>query len=157
MKIPNHKNYFFIVLVFLCCACSNKEIFSEFHSFPSSVWDKDNIVQFEVAVTDTISYHDVVIEVRSNDDYQFRNLWLFVNFKTPDGKVRSDTINGELADMYGKWHGKGISLYTLPLPFEQSVMYPVSGTYTYSIRQGMRENPLKGISDIGLRISKQAN
>ena len=69
---------------------------------------------------------------------------------------RADTISADLADVYGKWYGKGMSLYNLSIPYETSVLFPDTGIYVYSIRQGMRENPLKGITDIGLKVSKKS-
>lgn len=100
---------------------------------------------------------DVSLEIRNNNDYPFRNIWLFVDFQAPGGDVRTDTVGVDLADVYGKWHGSGISLYSLSIPYEKAVRFPQKGAYTYSIRQGMRENPLKGISDIGLKISKKVD
>jgi hypothetical protein len=32
--------------------------------------------------------------------------------------------------------------------------YPLPGIYSYSIRQGMREESLQGISDIGMTVVK---
>jgi gliding motility-associated lipoprotein GldH len=148
---------FALILFFLTTACSHKEAFSEFHSFPQANWAQEDIAKFEVVITDTIQRYDVFLEVRNNNDYPFRNLWLFVDITTPDGKQRSDTINSELADIYGKWYGKGISLYSYSFPYESNIQYPVSGNYTYSIRQGMRKNPLNGISDIGLTVSKNTD
>jgi len=97
----------------------------------------------------------VSIELRNNNSYPFSNIWLFVDFQMPDGMCRADTINADLADVYGKWYGKGMSLYNLSIPYEISILYPDTGTYIYTIHQGMRENILKGISDIGLKVSKQ--
>ncbi len=156
MKNLSLKGGITVLLLVLAAGCSHNEIHSEFHSFPGGKWNKNEAVRFEVVVTDTVSLYDVQIEVRNKNDYPFRNLWLFIDFQTPDGSLRHDTINCELADVYGRWHGKGMSLYTLDFLFEQQVRYPHSGTYTYYIRQGMREDLLNGISDIGLNVLKKS-
>ncbi len=85
--------------------CSNKEIFSEFHSFPQSEWDQQKKVQFEVLVTDTSLRYDVSLAIRNNDNYPFRNLFLFIDYQMPNGHLRSDTLHTELADIYGKCFG----------------------------------------------------
>jgi gliding motility-associated lipoprotein GldH len=138
-------------------SCSHNEIFFEYHSFKKGGWDRNDVAVYHVNINDTTDLFDVSFEIRNNNDYPFRNIWLFVDFQIPEGSVRTDTIGANLADVYGKWYGKGISLYSLTIPYETSARFPQKGTYTYAIRQGMRENPLKGISDIGLKISKKTD
>ncbi len=130
-------------------------MFFQFKGVEGAQWDRNTSFDFAVEVTDTLSYYNVFLEVRSKENYPYRNLWLFVNQKAPEGSIQKDTINCELADIYGKWYGRGSTLHTLSLPFEQNIRFSISGTYLYSIKQGMRENKLNGISDIGLRIVKQ--
>ena len=150
-----HSKYFVLLIFFFVLAnCSGEALYSKFTEIKNASWEKNSPCDFEFMVTDTINSYDVFVEVRSNNDYMFRNLWLFVCLTTPDGSVRQDTLNCELADVYGKWHGKGNSLYTLDFLYEDAICFPDTGTYTYSVRQGMREDPLKGISDIGLRVVK---
>ena len=150
------KHYIFILLLFLA-SCSNNEVFFEYHSFKRSGWDRHSAAVYPVHINNTADLFDISLEIRNNNDYLFRNIWLFVDFQTPESHVRTDTISVDLADVYGKWHGKGISLYSLVIPYKTSVRFPQKGVYTYSVRQGMRENPLKGISDIGLKVSKKTN
>jgi gliding motility-associated lipoprotein GldH len=150
------KRYFFILFLLLV-SCSYNEIFFEYHSFKKEGWDRKDAAVFHINIDNTADLVDVSLEIRNNNDYPFRNLWLFIDFQTPGGNVRTDTIGVDLADVYGKWYGKGISLYSLTVPYETAIHFPQKGTYTYSIRQGMRENPLTGISDIGLKISKNTD
>ena len=150
-----------LILLFLSVlmsACKEKDgMYLQFRGIEEAKWNQSKSYDFAVDMTDTLSRYDVFLEIRNNESYSFRNLWLFVNLKTPEGQTRRDTVNCELADPYGKWYGKGGSLHTLSLPFEQNVQFRIPGTYLYSIRQGMREDELKGISDIGLRVVKQGN
>jgi len=150
------KRYFFILFLFLV-SCSHNEIFFEYHSFKQEGWDRKDAAVFHINIDNTTDLFDVLLEIRNNNDYPFRNIWLFVDSQPPGGNVRTDTISVDLADAYGKWNGKGISLYSLTVSYETAIRFPQEGTYTYSIRQGMSENPLKGISDIGLKISKKIN
>jgi len=137
-------------------SCSHKEIFFEYHSFTNAEWNRDDPVVFDVKIEDNSQPYDVSVELRNDDTYPFSNIWLFVDYKMPNGNSRTDTIGADLADIYGKWYGKGLSLYNLSIPYETTILFPDTGTYIYSIRQGMRENPLKGISDIGLKVSKKS-
>ncbi|MDR3340868.1 MAG: gliding motility lipoprotein GldH [Candidatus Symbiothrix sp.] len=144
-----------LIAVLSLIACSHKEVFFEFHSIKNAIWDRSEKAVFEVNIKDNAKPFAISLEVRSNNDYPFRNIWLFVDFKTPGSTIRTDTVSADLADIYGKWYGKGISLYSLSIPYEPHFLFPDTGTYSYTIRQGMRENPLIGISDIGLKVSEK--
>jgi gliding motility-associated lipoprotein GldH len=146
----------FILMISGITACSHKEVFFDYHSFANAKWSRDEPAVFNVKIEEKSQPYDVSIELRNNDAYPFSNIWLFVDYKTPGGKSRTDTISADLADIYGKWYGKGMSLYNLSIPYETSVLFPDTGTYIWSVRQGMRDDPLKGISDIGLKVSKKS-
>lgn len=153
-KNPNLKYNIFILFALVLVSCTHNEVFFEFHSLKNADWNREDPGIFEVNITDNQARYDVSVEVRNDDNYSFQNIWLSVDIKTPQGNVRKDTISADLADIYGKWYGKGISIHSLSIPYETGIQYPDTGKYVYTIRQGMRENPLKGISDIGLKISK---
>jgi gliding motility-associated lipoprotein GldH len=145
------------LLFFFLVSCSHNEIFFEYHSFKKDGWDRKDAAIYHINIDNTTDLFDVSLEIRNNNNYPFRNIWLFVDFQAPGGNVRTDTVGVDLADVYGKWYGKGISLYSFTIPYETAVRFPRKGTYTYAVRQGMRENPLIGISDIGLKISKKTD
>jgi len=155
MRSAFFKLFIFIAMILANVSCSHKEVFFEYHSFTNAEWNRDDKAVFNVKIEEKAQPYDVSIELRNNDDYPFSNLWLFVDFKMPNGKSRTDTIGTDLADIYGKWYGKGLSLYNLSIPYETSILFPDTGTYVYSVRQGMRIDPLKGITDIGLKVSKK--
>ena len=142
----------------LCCillpACVNKNTYTDFHSFKNGEWDKDSICHFEVNISDTINPHQIFIETRNSNLYPYQNIWLFIELKTPSGNIRNDTIGFDLADDFGKWLGKGINIYKLERPYEESFIFRQSGIYTFSIRQGMRDKVLKGITEIGVKVTK---
>jgi gliding motility-associated lipoprotein GldH len=76
-----------------------------------------------------------------------------VNSVSPDLVEFKDTLECVLADNYGRWIGKGGgSLHQLPVSFMQQIKFPKPGTYKFELIQGMREDTLAGIHDIGLRI-----
>lgn len=137
-------------------SCNYPEVFSEFHSIKNAQWERSDPALFEVQITDSLARYDIFFEIRNNNNYDFRNLWLFIHSHEPGGEVHSDTLNIELADLHGKWKGKGLSLYTLAYLYRQDVTFPRSGTYRYTIQQGMRKDPVEGISDIGMKVLKKA-
>ena len=143
-----------ILIIWGTVSCSHKEVFFKYRSFASAGWNREDTAVFNVKIEDNSQPYRVTIELRNDNNYPFSNIWLFVDYKTPDGNSRLDTVGYDLADVYGKWKGRGLGLFNLSIPYEDTILFPDTGTYIYSISQGMRDNPLKGISDIGLKVSK---
>ena len=142
----------------LCCiilfACVDKNTHISFRSLKNTEWNKDSICQFEIKISDTINPHQIFIQTRNDNMYPYRNIWLFVDFQTPSGNVRRDTIGIGLADDFGKWNGQGLSMNKMEVCYEESFIFRQSGNYVFSIRHGMRDDILKGISEIGIKISR---
>ena len=143
----------FILSCLILSACVNKNTHIDFYSFKNAKWDKDSICQFKVNISDTINPYQIFIETRNDNSYPYRNIWLFVDIKTPSENIRKDTIGFDLADDFGKWFGQGISVYKLEVLYEKSIIFPQSGNYVFSIRHGMRDDVLKGISEVGIKWS----
>jgi len=97
------------------------------------------------------------LQIRNNNLYPYQNLWLFVAEKQPDGTIVRDTVECMLADEYGKWVGTGISIFNSDIPIRVGYTFPQRGQYTFTIRQGMRDERLKGIEQIGIRIERIKN
>nr|WP_321353619.1 gliding motility lipoprotein GldH [uncultured Draconibacterium sp.] len=145
----------FAGIVMLLAACNSQSVFDKYKPIDKGVWNKDSLVVFKVPVTDTLQNHNLYINVRNNVDYRYSNLWLFVNIKQPSGEAVQDTFEMLLADPSGKWLGEGFGgLKTREAIYWRNVFFPHSGDYTISLQQGMRNDELKGISDVGVRVEK---
>ena len=151
----NIKTGILLLFSFLMAGCSDDAVFQDSKEFPSYGWDKDNVIRFDYTSTDTLGTYDIIIDVRNDGNYHYQNFWLFVNSISPDLIEFKDTLECVLADNHGRWIGKGGgSLHQLPVSFMQQVKFPKLGVYRFELIQGMREDTLAGIHDIGLRIIK---
>ncbi|MDP3434324.1 MAG: gliding motility lipoprotein GldH, partial [Bacteroidota bacterium] len=113
------------------------------------------VVVFKVELTDTIRNHNWYVNIRNKGTYQYSNLWLFLSVGSPDGITRTDTVEFSLAEASGRWKGSGLGdLHDNQILYKSSVYLPHKGEYTFRIKQGMRDNVLEGIRDIGIRIEK---
>ena len=83
----------------------------------------------------------------------FSNLYLFLDFTFPNGKNRRDTLGCTLADARGNWFGSGTgSLIDHRISFKEDFEFPIKGRYNLRVTQGMRQDPLKGVTDLGFRL-----
>lgn len=138
----------------LCCSCSHEVQYEQYQAIENTLWEKDKIYYFTFRIDDPSVLYDLTLEIRNNNLYPYQNLWLFCSEEPPIGPLTRDTMECVLADEFGKWYGKGISLYQLSFPIRQHYRFPLAGQYTYSFRQGMRNDKLKGIQEIGFRVQK---
>jgi len=136
-------------------SCDSKRVFEENKEIAGSVWNRNNVVSFKIPITDTLSPHNVYLNIRQNGQYNKSNIYLFINIISPKGDKIRDTVNCILADTKGKWLGSGLGdLYNNQLMYKHNIGFPHAGTYTFEIEQAMRVDNLKNVEDIGVRIER---
>ena len=144
-----------ILLITGIVSCDRKRVFEAYKTLANNGWNKDSVVIFDVALSDTIRNHNLYVNIRNKGTYPYSNLWLFLSVGSPDGKMITDTVEFSLAEASGRWKGSGIGdLHDNQILYKSSVYFPHKGNYTFHIKQGMRDNVLPGIRDIGFRIEK---
>jgi len=155
MKQPASLALFFILVLSYLSSCDSARKFDEFKNIPGSAWHKDSLVNFQIPVTDTLQHHNLIIQIRNETTYNYSNLWLFIEICQPGGNVLRDTFEVSLAEPSGKWLGEGLGgIKTLQTYYKKNFWFPVSGSYSISLQHGMRQDILKGIHDVGIRIEK---
>jgi gliding motility-associated lipoprotein GldH len=156
--IKGKSRYSFILILTSCLlllSCNNNVAYTDSVPMPGKKWDLMNILSFRVPIDDTLKSNDVIFTIRTGTSYPFRNIYLFVQTRSPDGKFITDTLQYYLADEKGNWYGRGFGdIHELNLPYKSNVYFPVKGTYQFNIRHGMRIEDLNGVYDFGLRIEK---
>ena len=155
--------FFLIFLISLLLAsCDPNRVYEENIKIPEGIWNVNNPLLFEVEIFDTVSLHNVYINVRNAGMYQFSNLCLFINITSPNGTTQRVSIECILADEKGKWLGSGLGdIWDNQILFSKGVKFHKKGTYKFVFEQAQRygersyiEN-LPFIMDIGLRIERQ--
>ncbi len=137
-------------------ACDSKRVYEQNIDIPEYIWDKENPIYFDVPITDTISLHNVYINIRNASGYGYSNVYLFLDTKYPDNSISRDTIECILADPAGKWLGDGSGdIWDNQILFKKNVRFRQMGTYKFRYEQAMRMPKLPMIMDVGLRIEKQ--
>lgn len=155
-KMKGYFQFLFLAgILAIMGACDSNLVFEQYQPITNRNWNKDSVLVFNIPITDTTSNHNLYISIRNDVDYPYSNLWLFINIEQPNGESLNDKFEITLADPSGKWLGEGFGgLKTREVIFRSNVFFPVSGDYKISIEQGMRDDVLHGISDVGIRIDK---
>lgn len=136
-------------------ACSHNVIYSSYQDIPLSGWDKDSVLSFPVMVDDSLATYDVVVSVRHGQNYPHQNLWFFIGGFGPEGAFPADTLEYYLANDRGRWIGNGIGdKHEMPCLIHQNFRFPRTGEYTFFVQHGMRDDLLRGVSEVGLIVEK---
>lgn len=143
----------FVLASILVSSCSYNDIYNQSIMIPNETWHMDSIANFNVNVHDTISPHNIFINLRNTVNYPNSNLYLFIETQAPNGARLRDTLECILANSQGQWLGKGFGrIRDNQIPYKKSVRFPAQGNYHFSIQQAMRTRELKEVVSIGIRI-----
>ncbi len=156
----------FIALILLIVgfsACNNNHVvFDKYQTLDLQKWHKDSILKFTFEPVDTVSRHNIFVNIRNNNAYVYSNLFLIVGIEFPDQYTVIDTLEYEMADADGKFLGSGMTdLKENMLEYKPGLIFPKSGNYQIYVQHAMRKGgsvegieELDGISDVGIRIEK---
>jgi len=143
---------------FLLClySCNTGTIFSENRLIKNEKWNSKDTLKFIFQVEDTLSAYELLVNIRNTTDYKYSNFFLFIHILFPDQKRADDTLECMLTDDMGKWLGKGHGkIKDNRILYRKNILFPRKGMYKVLIVHGMREENLRGISDIGFMVTKQ--
>ncbi len=147
-----------VVFMALCAlsliACSKRSEFEGNQRIHIEGWVAEEPIHFEFETNDTVKLHNFYIDVRNREDYAFSNIFFFVEMEFPNGKKSVDTVECALADDQGHWFGSAsANIYEHEFLYQRAKQFPLGGRYKIDIRQGMRQSPLKGITDVGFKLT----
>ncbi|NLP57201.1 gliding motility lipoprotein GldH [Lutibacter sp. B1] len=151
-----------ILIVFVLFSCDSNRVFDEYKPIKDHKWYSDNKIDFIINNQDTISKKNVFITIRNNKNYEFSSLFLITKIEFPSGFQVIDTLEYEMTDAMGNWLGSGFTdIKENKLFYKENVVFSEKGDYNIDIQHATRSindiegtEPLKGITDVGLRIEK---
>ena len=148
-------HFILILTITLLTSCGLSYTYNEYVDISEAKWFKNEVARFEVSINDTISYQDFYLSVRNDTEYRFSNLFVFLTTHFPNGNVTRDTIECVLADISGKWNGKGWgNIKDNKILLKSDLIFPAKGKYEFFVQQAMREDTLRGIHSVGISIEK---
>jgi gliding motility-associated lipoprotein GldH len=157
LKLTFFFRFTLVVFLFLNLqGCYQNVVLEQNIRVDAAGWNYNKELVFTTDIADTSSLFDIFINVRNNTEYPYSNLILFFTTEFPDGRLFKDTVECILADRTGKWTGSGFgNIKSNSFHFRKDVWFPQEGEHNFYISQGMREEFLQGIHDIGIRIERK--
>ena len=139
------------ILCSLCLgACvSGQNDFCEFRQLPEEGWAYGDTLCFTPQFADSTVTSVPVIALRHNNSYPYSNLWLELSRVNTDSTVTRDTVNVRLADIYGRWQGKGFGA-SYQYADTLVTVAPIPSGQTVTLRHIMRVDTLHDIEQLGI-------
>ncbi|EEI90940.1 gliding motility-associated lipoprotein GldH [Sphingobacterium spiritivorum ATCC 33300] len=149
--------YAFILLNVLGLAgCDANTVVDENTIITDKSWPYNVIPKVKAHITDKNAKYDVYLNLRHNGDYRYANIFVRIHETNPKGVSKKERRELKLAELDGRWTGNSAgSLYAHQALIHENYSFPDTGIYTFAIEQNMRENPLKDINDVGIKIVKR--
>ncbi len=145
----------YLFLVVLLYSCGPKTIYKETMEIPNATWFKEKPLTFNFDIKDTITKHDILLNVRYKNDFRYTNQYVTVKTIFPTSNKVEDIVSLELCKSNGESNGKcsGESC-TVPIVFQQKINFPYLGRYTIAIAQYSREDSIRGIESMELILQE---
>ena len=150
------KYFLFIGSVIVALSsCDKTRVFEENKDLPNKEWFIDSIAVFNIDLKENQDPLNICFTVRNTSDYPFCNLYVRYYLEDSLGKqIASRQTEMTLMDpKTGKPFGKGLTdIYSHVFVAENDFKFPYKGKYRIRLKQYMRENPLKELVSIGVRL-----
>lgn len=152
-------NVFLFAAMLVLVSCDETRVFDDYKTVGES-WHKDSVVSFSFDQKDNNKAYNLFVNLRSNNNYKYSNLFLIVAMEHPNGYTKVDTLQYLMANPDGTLLGDGFSdIKESKLYYKEKFKFPKTGLYKVSIQQAVRktgkilgEQNLEGITEVGFRL-----
>ena len=151
------KNVFlFLIPAILCLAsCNPIGVYEKNTSFKNQEWAANDKRSFNFHITDTAAAYNIYLILRHTDAYNYNNIWMKFSRKGPDTSY-AQQVDLRLANNNQGWLGTGMDdIWEQRIPITQgAAQFRRSGDYEFTLEQVMRQDPLRHVMNVGLRVEK---
>ena len=160
MNFKRELNFFYLamlVVILQLLSCTKLETFEKDTSIPNYQWKGSFEVKGSFAIADTAASYSTYIVLRHTDAYKYNNIWLNVGIQPPADSMHYQKIDLSLGTDANGWIGTGMNdIWEIRQPlFGRPFKFKKPGTYSFTITQIMRDDPLPAVMSAGLRLEKQ--
>ena len=154
------KTLFFLFAVLIFNSCRTIDLYEKVVSIPGHSWQSNFKPKFTFEIKDTSANYQVFIILRHNDKYNYNNIWLNLYAQAPADSSKKFMLELPLANNEKGWLGSAmddlyehrVALTLDPRKFN----FKKAGTYSFTLEQVMREDPLLNVMNAGIRLEKKS-
>ena len=156
MKTVSLSSCIILITSYILSSCTTIDLYEKSVTIPKYQWNSSFKPTFDFTIKDTTASYKLFFVIRHNEQYNFNNIFVNLYVKGPGQdttqKIQQDLV---LATNEKGWLASGmddIYEHRIQLGSDQNLK---AGSYTFTIEQIMREDPLANVLNVGLRIEKK--
>lgn len=145
-----------LLIILSLASCDSNRVYEDNVEFKDRTWKITTPAELEFEVSDTTQGYNLYLDVRNSLDYPYARL--FVNYQLVDAKgtvVKKEMLTENLFDIKtGEPNGRsGLGdVYDHQFGFLTNYSFKNSGKHKVRFEQFMRQDTLRGILAVGLRV-----
>ena len=139
-------------------SCDNIRLYEENREFTDRAWKVTEEPRFDFVVTDTVQRYHVYYNVRNSLNYPYARIFVTWHLYDSAGKeISKKLVNHDLFDQK-TGHPLGDSgigdLFDHQFPLLTNHQFHFPGKYSIKLDQLMRQDTLRGVIAVGVRVEK---
>jgi gliding motility-associated lipoprotein GldH len=144
-----------LLMLVLFASCDKNVINEQNARMQDAEWNYKDQPAFTVKITDTTQLYNIYVNLRFEAEYAYSNIFFLFNISGPDSMQVHERIQCDLFDNDGLPLGKGIGdMFFVRYRIKSNYRFRKPGEYKFIFEQNMREDHLKGVHDLGVRVEK---
>lgn len=145
-----------LLFTLLFSACGLRTgVFEKTVSFAGHEWPSSVKPEFTFTISDTASLYNVFIVTRHSDAYSFNNLYVKATVREPGVPETKSAVYDLTLASNKAWIGTAMDdIYDARVLIQPKTKFSHPGDYHFTLEQLMREDPLRNMLNVGLRVEK---
>jgi len=150
------RSIFLLVPCALCLStCTTVDLYERTVSLPGHEWKSTNKPEFNFIITDTTVLYQVFFVIRHTEKYNYNNIWVNYYYQPPNDTLHKEAREFQLATNEKGWLATGMDdIYEHRIKLSPDAGKLKAGSYKFILENIMREDPLKEVLNVGVRIEK---
>ena len=148
------KSFLLLLSCALCLvSCTTIDLYEKTVPLPDHEWKSSYKPEFNFIIKDSTAIYQAFFVIRHTEKYNYNNIWVNLYSQPPGDTLHKAPFELKLATNKG-WQATGMDdIYehriqlTNPLPLK-------AGNYKFILENIMREDPLKHVLNVGIRVEK---
>jgi gliding motility-associated lipoprotein GldH len=136
-------------------SCTTVDLYEKNVVIPGHEWKSSFRPEFSFTIKDSTALYQVYFVIRHNEKYNYNNIWINLYSQPPGDTLHKAPFELVLATNEKGWLASGMDdIYEHRLKLTDAIRLK-TGEYKFRAENIMREDPLKNVMNIGIRVEKK--
>jgi gliding motility-associated lipoprotein GldH len=136
-------------------SCTTADLYEKTVSLPNHEWKSNNKPEFNFIITDTAAAYQVFFVIRHSEKYNYNNIWVNYYYQPSNDTLHKEAREFQLATNEKGWLATGMDdIYEHRIKLAPEAGKLKAGSYKFILENIMREDPLKEVLNVGIRVEK---